>query len=79
MSAISFVLLFVIQYTTSRDTKAISLKIDELILRNSKADNRLIGVEHLDEALIDRIAQSYHQIAAKEGSRNPLDEKPPTV
>lgn len=43
-SSITFVMVFVIQHTQQRQTVAIQRKLDELI-RTSRADDRLIGVE----------------------------------
>ncbi|KRB60172.1 hypothetical protein ASE04_24155 [Rhizobium sp. Root708] len=45
---VTFLMVFVLQNAQSRDTRAIQAKLDELIL-TSHAENRFIGIEHLDE------------------------------
>lgn len=44
---ITFLMVFVLQHSQNRDGEAVQAKLDELILVISKADNRLIGAEHL--------------------------------
>lgn len=45
---ITFLMVFILQNTQNRDGKALQAKLDELIL-TSKAENRFVGVERLDE------------------------------
>lgn len=45
---ITFLMVFVLQNAQTRDTRAIQAKLDEIIL-TSHAENRFIGIEHLDE------------------------------
>lgn len=45
---ITFLMVFIVQSTQNRDSKALQAKLDELIL-TSKAENRFVGVERLDE------------------------------
>ncbi len=49
MSAIAYLLLFVIQYTQNLDGRATQLKLDEIISSLKHANNQLIKVEELDE------------------------------
>jgi len=42
---ITFLMVFLIQNTTNRDTKAIQKKLDGLVAALDRADNRLIGLE----------------------------------
>ncbi|WP_416796855.1 low affinity iron permease family protein [Ciceribacter azotifigens] len=51
---ITFLMVFVLQNAQSRDTRAIQTKLDELIL-SSKAENRFIGIENLDEEELKRL------------------------
>lgn len=49
---ITFLMVFLIQNTQNRDTKAINLKLDELIQTHKNARNKLIDIEDdTDEAL----------------------------
>jgi len=50
---VTFLMVFLIQNTQNRDTKAIQLKLDELIHATSKARNTFVGLEDLtDEELL---------------------------
>lgn len=42
---ITFLLVFLIQHSQNRDTKAMHKKLDELIRAIDKADNKLRGIE----------------------------------
>lgn len=51
---VTFLMVFLIQNTQNRDTKAIQLKLDELIHATSKARNTFVGLEDLtDEELVE--------------------------
>jgi low affinity Fe/Cu permease len=45
---VTFLMVFVLQNSQNRDGKALQAKLDELIL-TSKASNKFVGVEKLDE------------------------------
>ncbi len=47
-TVIPFLIIFIFQYSQNRDTKAINLKVDELI-KVTEARNELQGIEKLDE------------------------------
>ncbi len=51
---ITFLMVFVLQNAQSRDTRAIQTKLDEIIL-TSRAENRFIGIENLDEEELKRL------------------------
>lgn len=53
-SVVTFVMVFAIQHTTNRETRAINLKLDELIEVVRGADKRLVGVEEQSETTIKR-------------------------
>ena len=51
-SAVTFVMVFVIQHTHARQTSAMQRKLDELVRSGARADDSLIAVEEaLDEEL----------------------------
>ena len=58
---------------TWRDGRAIQAKLDHLIL-SSCADNRYVGVEHLDEAELRRLSQRLVELAGTTPDESPLDE-----
>ena len=49
---ITFVMVFAVQHTSSRESRALNLKVDELI-RVSRARNELIGAEDESHAQLD--------------------------
>ena len=71
---ITFVRVFAIQHTTNRETRAINLKLDELIEVIHGTDRRLVGVEEEPEATIKRMQEDEKSRAgsrrAQRGSRS---------
>ncbi len=62
---ITFLMVFLIQNTQNRDTKALQLKLDELIFVIAKANNSLLDLEEMDETELDKIRDRYEKVAAK--------------
>ena len=56
-SVVTFLMVFVIQNTQNRDTRAIQLKLDELIRVNEQARNSLISVEKRSDPEVDKLAE----------------------
>jgi low affinity Fe/Cu permease len=52
-SVITFLMVFLIQHTQSRDTRALQLKLDELILVTKSAHNSIIGIEEEFEIALE--------------------------
>ena len=63
---VTFLMVFLIQNSQNRDTDAIQMKLDELILVSKKARNSLLDLEELDEAVIERLRHHFIGIAKKE-------------
>ena len=61
---ITFLMVFVIQSTQTRDTEAIQLKLDELIRATQGAHNALLDLEHIDDERFRRYRASYARLAA---------------
>ncbi len=53
-SIVTFLMVFVLQNSQNRDGRALQAKIDELIL-SSKAQNKFVGIEKLDEEALQEI------------------------
>ncbi len=62
---ITFLMVFVLQNSQNRDGKAVQTKLDELIL-TSGAENRFMGIEHLDEKDLKRLTQLLRKAAEGE-------------
>jgi low affinity Fe/Cu permease len=60
---ITFLMVFLIQNTQNRDSRAMHLKIDELIRAMEGAHNALLDLEELEEADLDKIRVNYLALA----------------
>src|ERR1700758_5148486 len=65
---VTFLMVFVIQNTQSRDTQAMQLKLDELIRVNKIARNSLINLEEMSEADVERMKAAFAALAPPEAS-----------
>ncbi len=61
---VTFLMVFLIQQTQNKDTKAIELKLNELVAAIEGASNRLIDVEDLSEAELDILHHHYRKLVA---------------
>jgi low affinity Fe/Cu permease len=59
---VTFLMVFLIQNTQSRDANAIQLKLDELIHGVKGARNTLIDLEELSDEELDELHQEFHRI-----------------
>jgi len=62
---VTFLMVFLIQNAQNRESKAVHIKLDELILAVKRANNEMIDIEHLTEEQLDRIAARYRQVAER--------------
>jgi hypothetical protein len=63
---VTFLMVFMIQNTQSRDTQAMQLKLDELIRVNEIARNSLINLEEMSEIDVERMKTAFATLAAIE-------------
>src|SRR6185369_6337791 len=61
---ITFLMVFLIQNTQNRDTRAINLKLDEIIRSHKHARNELIDIEKLNDKELEELTQHYEKIRA---------------
>lgn len=64
---VTFLMVFLIQNTQNRDSTAVQLKLDELIRASGAARNKLLTLEDLTEAELDKVKASFAKIAARGG------------
>ncbi len=62
---ITFLMVFLIQKTQNKDSKAIQLKLNELIAASQKASNRMVDIEDLSEKELDILHKFYQRISDK--------------
>jgi low affinity Fe/Cu permease len=65
---VTFMRVFVIQNTQSRDTQAMQLKLDELIRVNEMARNSLINLEEMSDIDVERMKAAFAALASFETS-----------
>jgi len=66
---VTFLMVFIIQKSQNKDSKAIQLKLNELIAANRHTSNRMVDIEGLTEDELDDLRKFYgklSQIAEKE-------------
>ncbi len=60
-TVVTFLMVFILQATQTRDTSAIQLKLDELILATRTARNAVIGAEELEAQTLDAMRQDIQR------------------
>jgi low affinity Fe/Cu permease len=53
-------MVFIIQNTQYRESKALHLKIDELLRKNQEVERAFIAIEEMEEEELERIKKLYH-------------------
>src|SRR5437764_11583564 len=59
---VTFLMVFLIQSTQSRDTQALHLKLDELIRVDNAARNSLLNLEEMSEADIEQVKTTFRRL-----------------
>lgn len=63
-TVLTFLIVFLIQNTQNRDTRAIHLKLDELIRAVKAARNNLIDLEELSDTELDSFEDEFRKLRA---------------
>jgi len=71
---VTFLMVFLIQNTQNRDTIALQVKLDELIIALDKARNDLVGIEEQPEEVLERVKEQEHGRA--NGDATPQGARP---
>lgn len=61
-NVMTFLVVFLIQNTQNRDSRAINLKLDELIHATERAHNEMIDIERLSDKELESLAKHYERI-----------------
>jgi low affinity Fe/Cu permease len=61
----AFLLVLLLQYTQNRDTRAIQLKLDELIRSLGEARTRLVRLEHMSDDELSQIEEEFHELRSE--------------
>lgn len=71
---VTFLVVFMIQNTQNRDSKAIQLKLDELLRAVSEARTGMVDLEELSDAELERLEKEFRELrerATSNGSNPP--------
>jgi len=60
---ITFLMVFLIQKSQNKDSKAIHLKLNEIIAAHQGASNRMVNIEDITETELDQLHKFYVRIA----------------
>lgn len=61
-NVMTFLVVFLIQNSQNRDSRAINLKLDELIRSTGRAQNDMIDIERLSDGELEKLAHRYERI-----------------
>lgn len=56
---VTFLMVFLIQNTQNRDTKATQIKLDELVKNVKGARNSLVNIEEVDDSELNNLQQEF--------------------
>ncbi|HYH55815.1 MAG TPA: low affinity iron permease family protein [Anseongella sp.] len=62
---VTFLMVFLIQKSQNKDSKATQLKLNELLASNRKANNQMVNVEGFTEEELDALRKFYEKLAQK--------------
>ena len=68
---VTFLMVFLIQNTQNRDTKAVHLKLDELLRGVSGARTSLVSLEQLSDEELDRLQHEFERLRARAPKNEP--------
>ena len=60
---VTFLMVFLIQNTQNRDSKAVELKLNELIRAIEEARNEMVGLEDMPEEKLDEVQRDFKRLS----------------
>jgi low affinity Fe/Cu permease len=60
---VTFLMVFLIQKSQNKDSKAIHLKLNEILASHQGASNRMVNLEDLSEVELDQLHKFYVQLS----------------
>lgn len=64
-SQVTFLIAFLLQNTQNRDTRALQLKLDELIRSTAGARPQLMNLEELDEGQLEALKKEFERLGER--------------
>ena len=74
---VTFLIVFLIQNTQNRESRAIQLKLDELIL-SSSVSNAALDLENISDQRAKELLTQFHQLAVRMAGEGAGDVAPPS-
>jgi low affinity Fe/Cu permease len=71
---VTFLMVFLIQNTQNRDSRAVHLKLDELILYTRNANNELVNTENFTDEQLERLEAHFHALGRALGKGEAVEE-----
>src|SRR3954471_1519739 len=65
---VTFLMVFLIQATQNRDSKAIHLKLDELLRAIARSRTGMVGLEHMSEDELKQVEEEFASLRARQAS-----------
>jgi low affinity Fe/Cu permease len=62
---VTFLMVFLIQHSENKSSRAVQIKLDELIAVTSAASNRLIAIEDLSDEELTHLSRRFQQLASE--------------
>jgi low affinity Fe/Cu permease len=76
---VTFLMVFLIQNTQNRDAKALHLKLDELLRAVTEARTRLVSLEDLPDAELDRLHDEFQRLKGASATAGMVAKQPPRL
>lgn len=67
---VTFLMVFLIQNSQNRDTRALHIKLDEIIRVQTEARNSLLNLEDMTDEDLDRLQQEFNNLHTREMENN---------
>lgn len=65
-SIVALLLVVLLQYSQNRDTRALQLKLDEVMRSQTEARTHLLGLERLSDEELSKIEEEFQQLREDE-------------
>src|SRR5690606_6024945 len=62
---VTFLMVFLIQKSQNKDSKATQLKLNELLASNKKANNQMVNIEGFTEEELDVLHKFYEKLSQR--------------
>jgi low affinity Fe/Cu permease len=76
-TVVTFLMVFLIQATQNRETRALHLKLDELIRVQKKARNLFADLEHATDEELDQLEAEFRRVRARAAGREAAKAESP--